>query len=328
MQVLCEGSWSDLVTVAAGRFDWVKVAIPKSPVSLRVTIAEETTSIELPYRGDFAFYRKALIPVLTAPFKPILLVTDLDDTLISSQPGGAQAMERFFQYWISKRLFTGSKLVYSTGRSYHRYLNVAKEHSGVLCPDLVVTGIGSQAFTVCPQTGLHVPCNDFYRAEDFPGWDSSLIVQALAHFPFITRKAGPDEDTALSVLREIQPEAAILHFEELQNHFAAQAKILLSGPPDQVRYLDFIPRGGGKRTSVTYSQRRFHFTWERTLVAGDSGNDIDMLEGPEPGVIPANCQHEVKVWLQSLPAGGRKYMSQRRFADALVEALRREEQSQ
>ena len=329
IQALCEGAWSYLEALSVGRFDWVKVAIPKGPVGLRVTIAQETTPIELPLRGDFALYRKSLIPVSTTISKPILLVTDLDDTLISIQSGGPQAMERFFQYWISKRLFTGSKLVYSTGRSYHRYLNVAKEHVGVLCPDLVVTGVGSQAFTVCPESGLHVPCEDFYKPEDFPGWNFSLIIQTLKdRFPYITKKPGPDEDTALSVLREIQPHLATAHFQEVQSHFAAQARTLLSGPLDQVRYIDFIPIGGGKRTSVTYAQRRFGFTWEKTMVAGDSGNDIDMLEGPESGVIPANCQSEVQQWLQSLHAGNRKYMSQRRFADALVEALEREEENQ
>jgi sucrose-6F-phosphate phosphohydrolase len=330
IQACLSGIWLDLTPISADRFDWVKVTIPTGSIPLKITISQETTLIDIPETGDFALYLKQLVPVLiTTAFKPVLLVTDLDDTLLSIQPGGSEAMQRFFHYWISKRLFTGSKLVYSTGRSYPRYLNVAKEHKGVLIPDLVVTGIGSQAFTVSPKSGLYVPCEDFYRQGDFPGWSSEAVVAALEEkFPFVTKKSGPKEDTELSVLREIQPKDADEHFEAIQAYFNTQftARTLLSGPSHTLRYLDFIPIGGGKRTSVTYSQHRFGFNWDRTIVAGDSGNDIDMLEGPERCVLPANCQAEVVRWLHSLPAGHRKCLSRCRFADALVEALRRDEE--
>ena len=327
VQIVNCDTWQPVTSIPSGRFDWVKFLLPAHPLTIQITTSQQIRTFSFSSEGSFAVYQDSVLPIVTSTteIKPILLVTDLDDTLISIQPGGHQAMHSFFQYWISKRLFTGSKLVYSTGRSFSRYLNVRSEHSGVLLPDLVVTGIGSQAFTVDPISGEYLPCDDFYVASDFPGWDSVSIATALEQrFPFVRKKPGPDEDTPLSVLREIEPEMAVLHFDTIRDCFPT-VRTLLSGPTDKPRYLDFIPLGGGKRTSVVYAQRRFGFSADRTIVAGDSGNDIEMMEGPETCVIPANCQQELRVWLQSLPANSKKRLSKCEFAEALVEALQYDE---
>ena len=64
------------------------------------------------------------------------------------------------------------------------------------------------------------------------------------------------------------------------------------------------------------------------LVAGDSGNDVDLFEcAGVRGVVVANAHDELRTWAAATKAGGgdaaaRVFESGRRGAGAIVEAMR------
>lgn len=70
-----------------------------------------------------------------------------------------------------------------------------------------------------------------------------------------------------------------------------KAQMIVSGAGDY-KYLDILSVHGGKRKAMEYVRSIFGIRPERVVAAGDSGNDILMLEGL-PRMLPLpGCQSE------------------------------------
>lgn len=63
-----------------------------------------------------------------------------------------------------------------------------------------------------------------------------------------------------------------------------QARIITSGYGGW-RYVDVVPINGGKLEALEYIRTLFNIPHSRCMAAGDSGNDILMLEG-RPSLLP------------------------------------------
>ncbi|KAK6587992.1 sucrose-phosphatase-like HAD superfamily hydrolase [Cryptosporidium xiaoi] len=79
----------------------------------------------------------SLIPKIS----PIVLVTDLDGTLI----GNSYYLSKFNDIWIREHMFNGSKLIYSTGRNLKDFLIASKQYN-LLKPDFAVCGVGTEIY--------------------------------------------------------------------------------------------------------------------------------------------------------------------------------------
>ncbi|EEA07946.1 sucrose-6F-phosphate phosphohydrolase family protein [Cryptosporidium muris RN66] len=73
---------------------------------------------------------------------PIVLITDLDGTLLGSD----KYLEIFQDFWIRQHAFKGSILIYSTGRNLKDFLKVSKEKS-LIRPDYAICGVGTEIYT-------------------------------------------------------------------------------------------------------------------------------------------------------------------------------------
>lgn len=76
----------------------------------------------------------------------------------------------------------------------------------------------------------------------------------------------------------------------LKNDF----KVCVSGGGDW-RYMDLLPKEGGKLGATLYVMQKLGFTPEKTIVCGDSGNDIDMFCHPSILGCCVGNSHEVLV---------------------------------
>ena len=59
-------------------------------------------------------------------------------------------------------------------------------------------------------------------------------------------------------------------------------------------FLDVLPDGASKGNAMHYLARRWGLAMDRILVAGDSGNDADMLRGGAQAVVVANHSSELR----------------------------------
>jgi hypothetical protein len=95
----------------------------------------------------FALFKGTLVPVQENS-DHILVISDLDSTMIGDNETARAATSRFTFVWLSKYFFNGSKLVYSTGRSLQDYLQIHSYGLDFIDPDFLVTSVGGDAYYV------------------------------------------------------------------------------------------------------------------------------------------------------------------------------------
>ncbi len=81
--------------------------------------------------------------------------------------------------------------------------------------------------------------------------------------------------------------------------------------------LDIIPQGAGKGSAIDYLRRQLDISPDRVVVAGDSGNDLEMFVAPYKGIIVANATAELKQ-----KQGDHIYHAQATHAAGVLEGLR------
>eukprot|EP00878_Enallax_costatus_P014479 GHUV01015144.1.p1 GENE.GHUV01015144.1~~GHUV01015144.1.p1 ORF type:complete len:201 (+),score=56.54 GHUV01015144.1:52-603(+) len=69
------------------------------------------------------------------------------------------------------------------------------------------------------------------------------------------------------------------------------------------RFIDLLPRNAGKGTALQYVRQRFVFDEDSTVAAGDSCNDLLMLQQCRLSVVVGNSVDEVKQWASSVQQG-------------------------
>ena len=80
-------------------------------------------------------------------------------------------------------------------------------------------------------------------------------------------------------------------------------KLCVSGKGDW-RYIDLVPAQAGKLQALEYVRQALGFDRDATVACGDSGNDIDMLQGEHHAVVVGNAQPDLMEWARQAQAAG------------------------
>ncbi|MDZ7623465.1 MAG: HAD-IIB family hydrolase [Ignavibacteriaceae bacterium] len=83
------------------------------------------------------------------------------------------------------------------------------------------------------------------------------------------------------------------------------------------QYLDILPYRASKGKAIRYLAYRWNIPYENILVAGDSGNDSEMLKGDLLGVVVANYSPE----LEELKGQNRVYFAKRNYAGGIIDGI-------
>ncbi|KAL8450463.1 hypothetical protein Emed_002551 [Eimeria media] len=256
----------------------------------------------------------------------VLVVTDLDGTLI----GHDEYLAKFKKHWTLHHFWRGSKLVYNTGRNLKDFLTAAGLH-GLPKPDFAILGqaphfllphfllllVGTEVYTfpgvssaahshygtlltpeeqqlhtVCSSSSC---CNCCIRNLQFYFMDYYRVCREIEGEVYINGNAFHDP---LRVSVSIPTALLAEYLGNPNSRFCKKLKkdykVCVSGGGDW-RYLDLLPKGGGKLGATLYVMEQLGFTPDRTLVCGDSGNDIDMFCHPSILGCCVGNSHEVLV---------------------------------
>lgn len=234
----------------------------------------------------------------------LLLVTDLDHTLVGDDAALLSLNHKLTA--MRDRLH----LIYATGRSYSsaRWLQADQQ---LLEPDYWVTGVGTEIYQGSTR--------DLSWAEQLSqNWDRRKA-EAIAHSfsDLIPQTAAEQNPWKLSFL--LYSDAAANRVSELRSRLAAaglRAQVIFSNNEN----VDIVPQTGDKGLAMTYLRRRLQVPAEKTLVCGDSGNDISLFQQDTLGVIVGNAQPELWDWYQQ-QGQSRHYKAQFACAGGILEAL-------
>eukprot|EP00892_Ulva_mutabilis_P007092 jgi/Ulvmu1/4755/UM020_0040.1 len=272
-------------------------------------------------------------PFPQANLAPFMLVSDVDGTMIDEDDFAVQCAKDFRQYWETSATLCSSILVYNTGRSIGQLTGLLEYRQGSMTvPDAIITAVGTKVFLLNRRAvRSKADSGSWVEAE---GWSSLLsqdwdleAVKAAAALCVSDRCHWLDDGTehphriALSVHKD---EVARVQQEIMAavNESGSKAQMIVSGAGDY-KYLDVLSIHGGKRNAMEYVRSIFGISPERVVAAGDSGNDILMLEGESPGIVVGNAQPLLLDWAVKQKQNGRVVLADKPLAHGILEGLAR-----
>lgn len=288
------------------------------------------------FPGGYKLTSGTIRPFNQACEPPMMLVSDIDGTLVGHEAHGVDSTARFGKYWEDRAALTGSFLVYNTGRSLGQVVGLLEHMKGVLpIPDAIISAVGTKIFLLDRERGHRGSTSGSSWHEDMDwahsldeGWDLHIVRQAAnaAIQEYSQDKVNWLDDgsehphrIALSVhVDSLDAVSQLIHtrLEKDGIHF----KLISSGTMDW-RYLDCVSGNAGKHAALEHIRTMYGVALDRCVAAGDSGNDILMLEGPNPAIVVGNAQQALVEWVVQQPQDGRIVVTDATVADGVLEGL-------
>jgi sucrose-phosphate synthase len=209
-----------------------------------------------------------------------LLVCDIDNTLV----GDKEALEELLAWLEDHR----NQIAFgvATGRVLERTSTVL-ERWNVPRPDVLVTAVGSEIHYGRPDL---VSDLNWQRTIDYR-WDTLSLRECLAEVPGIRLQAERDQrDFKLSYFVDPEEWPGARELRRRLKEWGLSASLIYS----HNEFLDLLPIRASKGRAIQYLARRWGFRMDEILVAGDSGNDADMLRSGALGVVVKNHSSELR----------------------------------
>ncbi|WP_018935964.1 HAD-IIB family hydrolase [Thioalkalivibrio sp. ALJ24] len=230
------------------------------------------------------------------------VITDIDNTLL-----GDTKATRAFVAWLRrnrKRVAFGV----ATGRRIDSAAAVLQEH-GVPMPDVWITSVGSEIHYGAEQT----PDRGWARHISHR-WEPDRLREELDGESGLVPQPDIDQrEHKVSYFVEPPGSIDVETIETRLYRADLHAHVIYS----HERFLDLLPVRASKGLAVRYFADKWGIPLEHVLVAGDSGNDEDMLRGRLLGVVVGNHQPE----LQSLRGFKRIHFARATHARGILEGI-------
>lgn len=251
----------------------------------------------------------ALVGSLARPVPPMetptnLLICDIDNTLVGCADG-----IRIFAEWRKEQ--RGLAFGVATGRSFHSAMAIL-EQQGAPRPQVMITSVGSEIYHL-DANGTTYSRDTAWRETVSRNWSRDAVRSALIGLPGIQPQAPLEQrGLKLSYFSDGSRDAVRRVRSRLES-LGLRCSIIHS----HGRYLDILPLRASKGTAVDFVRRRYGLAENAVFVAGDSGNDIEMLRTIPQAIIVANYSDD----LANLPALSHSYVTEKTHALGIIEGV-------
>jgi len=231
-----------------------------------------------------------------------VLVCDIDNTLI----GDRASLRRLLRELDRVREHIGFAV--ATGRRIESAIRVLRRWN-VPTPDVLITSVGSEI-----HWGFRTSMDPAWRNHIAHGWDPDALRVAMRELRGLELQADR-EQREFKISYEIAGDAPSRRaIERHLRHRGLRARVIHS----HSRFVDILPLRASKGRALRFLADRIGLPLERFLVAGDSGNDEEMLTGGTLGVVVGNYSRE----LEELRGEAGVYFARSRYADGIREGIR------
>lgn len=292
------------------------------------------------FPGGFKLKSGIVRPFNQSIMPPMMLVSDIDGTLVSHEENEATLAStgRFARYWEDRAALTGSFLVFNTGRSLGQVMGLLENMRGTLpIPDAIITAVGTKIFLLDREKGHRGTSSGSQWTEDVQwarsldaGWDlekvrraASEVLSELSSEAISWLDDGSEHPHRIALSVHVNAVDLAMHL--LKEKMEAQGlhfKLIVSGTMEW-RYLDCVSGNAGKHAALEHLRSMYGIAVDRCVAAGDSGNDILMLEGENPAIVVGNAQAALMEWAVRQPQDGRVVVADAEVADGVLEGLAR-----
>ncbi len=231
-----------------------------------------------------------------------ILISDIDNTLIGDREATRALLERIREF--GGRIALGV----ATGRTLESTLKVLREWQ-VPLPSVLITDVGSEIYY-----GPGMERDRSWSQHIDYRWNPEGIREVVAELPGLSLQEpehqrrhklsyylDPDKAPALRAIRRALRKEG-LHANLIYSHGM---------------YLDFLPVRASKGRAVRYVAVKWGIPMDHILVAGDSGNDEELLTGETLAVVVGNHSEE----LADLEGREGIYFAQGEYARGILEGF-------
>ncbi len=227
-----------------------------------------------------------------------LLATDLDRTLIpnGAQPESPGARETF-QRLVAR---DDVQLSYVSGR-HRELIEQAIAEYDLPQPDFVIADVGSTLYQVGADGWQRRAEWDAQIAPDWGDMTREGLAQLLHVFGELRlQEAAKQNRHKLSFYVELGADVAALlaQMRSLLAGHGIKANLIWSiDEAAHIGLLDVLPASANKLHAIEFLMDQEGYGRLDTVFAGDSGNDLDVLQSDVPAVLVANAAPELKQQL-------------------------------
>lgn len=213
-----------------------------------------------------------------------LLVSDVDDTLL----GNTAALEKLAAAIEPAR--PNLVLAWNSSRPCASLRQSLQNHPDLPTPDFLIGALGTEIEDGASGETLTAYTQFLGQA----GWNRAELVALLESFKLTPHPDKYQRPFKLSydVREGEEGYTAVVEHLRHTGHYPDQVRLIFS----MGKNLDLIPATAGKGRVIQWLTQHLHIPAERVIVAGDSGNDIDMFTTPYPykGIIVSNAEATLK----------------------------------
>lgn len=258
-------------------------------------------------RRDRKRWRRQLVIKLDTgeaymPMVNSALISDIDNTLL----GNKRALRQLVG-WLKEHR---GKLAFgvATGRTIDSAVAILRQWQ-VPAPEVWITSVGSEihyGVRRIPDTG--------WASHIRHKWRRDALAELMKTLPGLSlQAAGNQREFKLSYIADPDKMPPL---EEINHHLREQqlcAQLIYS----HNEFLDVLPIRASKGHAIRYLAYKWGFPLRNFLVAGDSGNDHEMLVGDTLGVVVGNHSQE----LEPLRGMEQIYFAHEHYAAGILEGI-------
>ncbi|MGZ0710160.1 HAD-IIB family hydrolase [Coraliomargarita sp. W4R53] len=231
-----------------------------------------------------------------------LIIADIDNTLT----GNDDAMLDFFRLISETEEHVGFGI--ATGRRYEDVMKLMAEYE-IPNPEVLITSVGTEIYY-----GKNYTLDTSWQKHIDFRWEPDKIREVLGEVDGLFIQDDNEQSKfkiSYKVDFKVAPKPAAIK-RILREHGIRTKCVMSLG-----MYLDIIPSRAGSGISIRHMAYKWGFPLEHILVAGDSGNDEEMLAGSTLGVVVGNYSPE----LEKLRKYPRVYFAEQEHAAGIMEGI-------
>ena len=232
-----------------------------------------------------------------------LIICDIDDTILGDKESENKLKD------IINSMHDSIGFGVATGRTIDSAKQILLDNDFVL-PDLIISSVGSEIYYRSMGSYAY---GTGWEAHISQHWKREQIVSLLKDFDFLQRQEDEAQRKFKVSYNVTRDDADI----DLVRQTLIKNKIKANVIVSHGVYLDILPIRASKGRAVRYLSYRWNIPHDSILVAGDSGNDEDMLTGELLGTVVGNHASE----LDKLRGKRKIYFAKEPYAAGIIEGL-------
>lgn len=231
-----------------------------------------------------------------------LIIADIDNTLT----GHDEAMHDFFRLIAEAEENIGFGI--ATGRRYEDVMQLMAEYE-IPNPEVLITSVGTEIYY-----GKNYTLDSSWQKHIDFRWQPDRIRDALDEVEgFFIQEENEQSTFKISYKVDFSIAPSPSAIRRILREHGIRVKCIVS----LGMFLDIIPCRAGSGLSIRHMAYKWGFPLEHILVAGDSGNDEEMLAGNTLGVVVGNYSEE----LEKLRKYPRVYFAEQSHAAGIMEGI-------